>query len=120
MTGVLKNLKERKPSVRGVLADRIGSTMGGGDAGCYALEGIGNIFMPETMDITLIDEAVKVDDDSEFREVKLLAGMEGVLAGSSSGAALAAARTIMERGAKGSIVVILPDRGDRYFSKNLI
>ena len=119
ITGVLRYLKERNPAIWGVLADPIGSTMGGGEAGCYAIEGIGNTFMPETMNILLIDEVIKVDDGGALEEVRLLALREGVLAGSSSGAALQAVRLLIESGARGNIVVILPDRGDRYFSKNL-
>ena len=118
-SGVLNYIKERKPSVKGVLADPVGSTMGGGEPGCYAIEGIGNTFMPETMDISLVDEVVKVNDEGALAEVRLLAAKEGVLAGSSSGAALSAARMLIANGASGNIVVILPDRGDRYFSKQL-
>jgi cysteine synthase A len=118
-TGVLRYLKERDPAVKGILADPIGSTMGGGEAGCYAIEGIGNTFMPETMDPSLVDGVVKVDDDGAFSEVRKLAAREGVLAGSSSGAALRAVRIWTEQGGAGAIVVILPDRGDRYFSKQL-
>jgi cysteine synthase A len=103
-----------------VLADPIGSTMGGGEPGCYAIEGIGNTFMPGTMDMSLIDEVIKIRDDEAIKEVRLLAECEGILAGSSSGAALAAARKVAGRVNPGNIVVILPDRGDRYFSKHLL
>lgn len=120
ITGVLKYLKERNSAIMGVLADPIGSTMGGGEAGCYAIEGIGNTFMPETMDMSLIDKVIKVDDCGAFEEVRLLAAREGVLAGSSSGAALRAARILSGSIARGYVVIILPDRGDRYFSKNLL
>jgi cysteine synthase A len=119
-TGVMKYIKERDPSVKGVLADPVGSTMGGGEPGCYAIEGIGNTFMPETMDPSLVDKVIKVDDGGAFSEVRLLAAKEGVLAGSSSGAALRAARILAGEGAAGNVVVVLPDRGDRYFSKNLL
>lgn len=120
LSGIAKYLKEKIPSLRCVMADPYGSTMGGGEAGCYAIEGIGNTFMPETMDMELVDEVVKIHDDQALEEVRLLAAKEGILAGSSSGAALAAARETAARAAKGShIVVVLPDRGDRYFSKQL-
>jgi cysteine synthase A len=119
ITGVLRYLKERLPRLIGVLADPYGSTMGGGVAGCYSIEGIGNTFMPKTYDASLIDEVIKVSDKEAISEVRLLARKEGILAGTSSGAALAAARKLSERIEKGNIVVILPDRGDRYFSKDL-
>ncbi|HWR24468.1 MAG TPA: cysteine synthase family protein [Feifaniaceae bacterium] len=119
-TGVLRYLKERVPNVKGVLADPYGSTMGGGEPGCYAIEGIGNTFMPDTMDMELVDQVIKVADEAALREVRLLAAREGVFAGSSSGAAVAAVRALVETGVSGNIAVILPDRGDRYFSKNLL
>lgn len=119
-TGILRYLKERIPNVKGVLADPYGSTMGGGEPGCYAIEGIGNTFMPDTMDMKLVDQVIKVTDEAALREVRLLAAREGIFAGSSSGAAIAAARTLIETGVSANIVVILPDRGDRYFSKNLL
>jgi len=119
ISGVMKYLKERDPQVKGILADPVGSTMGGGLPGCYSIEGIGNTFMPETMDNSLIDEVIKVNDFQALQEVKLLAGKEGVLAGTSSGAALYAARVIAERVQAANIVVLLPDRGDRYISKNI-
>ncbi len=119
-TGVLRYLKERVPKVRGVLADPYGSTMGGGEQGCYAIEGIGNTFMPDTMDMKLVDQVIKVTDEAALREVRLLAAREGIFAGSSSGAAIAAVRALIGTGVSGNIAVILPDRGDRYFSKNLL
>ena len=93
--------------------------MGGGEEGCYAIEGIGNTFLPETFDSTLIDQVIKVNDEDSIREVRLLARKEGVLAGTSSGAALSAARQLAATVSGKNIVVILPDRGDRYLSKNL-
>lgn len=120
LTGVAKYLKEKVSSVKIVMADPYGSTMGGGEAGCYAIEGIGNSFMPETMDMALVDDVIKIQDQEALAEVRLLAAKEGILAGSSSGAALTAVRKITARAPEGSnIVVVLPDRGDRYFSKHL-
>ncbi|MDR3643820.1 MAG: cysteine synthase family protein [Clostridia bacterium] len=120
LTGVARYIKEKKPSVKCVMVDPLGSTMGGGEPGCYAIEGIGNTFMPETMDMSLVDEVIKVRDIEAVGETRLLAAHEGILAGSSSGAALAAARKVAEKISSGNIVVILPDRGDRYFSKHLL
>ena len=118
-TGVLRYLKEQDPAVRGILADPVGSTMGGGEHGDYNIEGIGNDFIADTMDMSLVDDVIKIDDDDAFTGARELALKEGIFAGSSSGAALSAAKKLALRGAKGNIVIILPDRGDRYFSKDL-
>lgn len=118
-TGVVRYLKERSPDIQGVLADPVGSTMGGGEHGDYDIEGIGNDFIADTMDMSLVDMVVKITDDDAFYGARLLAKKEGIFAGSSSGAALIAAKKLIDSGAKGNIVVIFPDRGDRYFTKNL-
>ena len=118
-TGIVRFLKEQNPAVQGVLADPVGSTMGGGEHGDYDIEGIGNDFIPDTMDMSLVDQVVKITDNEAFRAVRVLARREGVFAGSSSGGALAAAKKLIEGGARGNIVVVFPDRGDRYFSKGL-
>lgn len=119
-SGALRYLKENIEGVKGILADPIGSTIGGGTEGCYKIEGIGNNFIPETMDMNLVDEVVKVDDEEAFNSARLLAQKEGVIVGSSSGAALSAAIKFIEKIDSGNVVVILPDRGDRYFSTNLL
>ena len=118
-SGVVKYLKEKNRNIVGVLADPVGSTMGGGEHGDYDIEGIGNDFIADTMDMTLVDKVVKMTDSEAFEEARELARAEGIFAGSSSGAALAAAKKLIADGAKGNIVVIFPDRGDRYFTKNL-
>ncbi len=118
-TGVVKYLKEKNPNIKGVLADPVGSTMGGGEHGDYDIEGIGNDFIADTMDMSLVDKVVKITDDDAFRGARLLAKKEGIFAGSSSGAAFTAAQKLIESGARGNVVVIFPDRGDRYFSKHL-
>ncbi len=118
-SGVVKYLKEQNPKIKAILADPIGSTMGGGEHGDYNIEGIGNDFIADTMDMSLVDEVIKVDDNGAFSGSRELAKKEGILAGSSSGAAFSAAKKLIAKGAKGNVVIILPDRGDRYFSKNL-
>ncbi|MBP5462169.1 MAG: cysteine synthase family protein [Lachnospiraceae bacterium] len=118
-SGITRYLKEQKPSVRGVLADPVGSTIGGGEHADYDIEGIGNDFIAKTMDMSLVDEVIKVTDAEAFATVKELARREGVLAGSSSGAALTAALKLAARIDNGSIVTVFPDRGDRYISKGL-
>ncbi len=118
-SGVVKYLKEKNGKVVGVLADPVGSTMGGGEHGDYDIEGIGNDFIADTMDMSLVDKVVKMTDEEAFEGARELAKKEGIIAGSSSGAALAAAKKLIADGAAGNIVIILPDRGDRYFTKNL-
>ena len=118
-SGTVRYLKEQNPAVKGVLADPVGSTIGGGEHGDYDIEGIGNDFIPETMDTSLVDTVVKITDTDAYEGARELAAKEGIFAGSSSGAALAAAKKLIESGARGNVVIILPDRGDRYFSKNL-
>ena len=118
-TGILRYLKERDPKIRGILADPVGSTMGGGEHSDYNIEGIGNDFIADTMDMALVDDVIKVTDDEAFETARLLAKTEGIFAGSSSGAAMAAVRKLTERISSGNIVTVFPDRGDRYFSTGL-
>ena len=118
-SGVVRYLKERNPDIRGILADPVGSTMGGSEHGDYDIEGIGNDFIADTMDMTLVDRVIKVTDIEAFDMARQAAAKEGIFAGSSSGAALAAALKLVRDGAQGTIVTIFPDRGDRYFSKGL-
>ena len=118
-TGILRYLKERDPQIRGILADPVGSTMGGGEHSDYNIEGIGNDFIADTMDMSLVDDVIKVTDDEAFETARLLAKTEGIFAGSSSGAAMAAVRKLTERVSSGNIVTVFPDRGDRYFSTGL-
>jgi len=118
-TGIARYLKEQKPNIKAILADPIGSTMGGGEHGDYNIEGIGNDFIADTMDMSLVDDVIKISDDEAFLETRLLARNEGIIAGSSSGANLAAIRKLASRIKSGTIVTVLPDRGERYLSKNL-
>ena len=118
-TGILRYIKERVPDAKGVLADPVGSTMGGGEHSDYNIEGIGNDFIAETMDMSLVDKVIKINDKEAFDTARLLAKSEGIIAGSSSGAAMAAVVKLIESGAKGNIVTVFPDRGDRYFSTGL-
>ena len=118
-TGILRYLKEHNPQIRGILADPVGSTMGGGEHSDYNIEGIGNDFIADTMDMSLVDDVIKVTDDEAFATARLLAKTEGIFAGSSSGAAMAAVLKLTERVGSGNIVTVFPDRGDRYFSTGL-
>lgn len=117
-SGIVGYLKNMNPKVQGVLADPVGSLIGGGEKHEYKIEGIGNDFIADTMDMSLVDRVIKVTDDEAIAESRRLASHEGIFAGSSSGAALAAVRKLAED-AEGNIVTVLPDRGDRYFSEHL-
>lgn len=123
-TGIVKYLKEKNPAIKAVLADPEGSTMGGGEHHDYNIEGIGNDFIADTMDINLVDKVIKINDDEAFNGARKLALSEGIIAGSSSGAAFAAANKLAKELEQNdiknqNIVIVLPDRGDRYFSTGL-
>jgi len=118
-SGVVKYLKEKNPKIKGILADPIGSTMGGGEYADYDIEGIGNDFIPATMDMELVDDVIKISDTEAFEGARLLVRKEGMIVGSSSGAAIAGAVKLADKIGEGTIVTLFPDRGDRYFSKNL-
>ncbi|MCR5668006.1 MAG: cysteine synthase family protein [Lachnospiraceae bacterium] len=118
-SGIVKYLKEKNPDIKAVLADPEGSTIGGGEHHDYDIEGIGNDFVADTMDISLVDKVIKITDEEAKRGVRELAKKEGIIAGSSSGAAYIAARKLSEEVGDARIVVVLPDRGDRYFSTGL-
>ena len=89
-SGIMRYLKEKNPKINGILADPVGSTMGGGEHGDYNIEGIGNDFIADTMDMSLVDKVIKITDDGAFGGSRELAKKEGIFAGSSSGGALAA------------------------------
>ena len=118
-SGIMKYLKEKNNRIQGVLADPVGSIIGGGDHADYDIEGIGNDFIADTMDMTFVDQVFKITDDEAFHTARMLAAKEGILAGSSSGAALATALKLAEKVQSGNIVIVFPDRGDRYLSTGL-
>lgn len=118
-SGIARYFKEQNPRIQTILADPEGSTMGGGEAACYNMEGIGNDFIPQTMDINLVDYVIKINDADAFNAASELTRKEGVIVGSSSGAAMAVTLKFAAQISSGNIVTIFPDRGDRYFSKNL-
>ncbi len=119
LTGIVRYLKEQNPSIQAVLADPVGSTIGGGEHADYNIEGIGNDFIADTLDIQLVDSVIKVTDAEAFAGSRTLACKEGIIAGSSSGAAYAAAVKLAGTVHNANIVVVFPDRGDRYFSTGL-
>ncbi|MDO4416454.1 MAG: cysteine synthase family protein [Erysipelotrichaceae bacterium] len=118
-SGICRFLKDKNPEIKGVLADPVGSVIGGGEPGSFEIEGIGNHFIADTMDMSLVDQVIKVSDDEAFTAVKCLAEQEGLLVGSSSGAAFAAVKKLIKTGVTGTIVTVFPDRSDRYLSEGI-
>lgn len=119
-TGVARYLKERLPHVRTVAVEPEGSILQGGEPGPHRTEGIGVEFIPDTLDTSLIDGVHTVYDDDAFTMVHELARREGLLVGSSSGAAFYAAYEETRNAPDGAtIVTIFPDGSDRYLSKDI-
>ncbi len=122
LTGTARYLREHNPDIHVVAVEPAGSpVLSEGKAGPHKIQGIGAGFVPDTLDTSIYDEVITVQDDDAFAEGKRFAGAEGILVGISSGAALKAASVIASRPEnKGkTIVVILPDSGDRYLSTPL-
>jgi len=119
-SGVARFLKEKSPHVYAVAVETQGSTLGGGQPGPHKVEGIGTSFTPKTFDPAVCDEVMMVTDDDAFATVKVLAAQEGVLAGSSGGAAVFAALKVAKKlGAGKRVVTIVPDSAERYLSKKI-
>ncbi len=119
ITGVGRYLKEKKPSVKIVAAEPAASpVLSGGKAGTHGLQGIGAGFVPEVLDTDIYDEVIAVAEGDAYMAGRLLGAREGVLAGISSGAALWAAICVAarEQSAGKSVVVLLPDTGERYLT----
>lgn len=122
ITGVGKYLKEKKADVKVVAVEPYSSpVISEGRAGKHGIQGIGAGFIPETLDVSVIDEVIAVKDEDAFNLGKTVSGAEGFLVGISSGAALWAATEVAKREeSKGkNIIVILPDSGDRYLSTTM-
>lgn len=119
VSGVGKYLKSKNPNIRIVAVEPAGSpVLSEGKAGPHKIQGIGAGFVPDTLDISVCDEIMTVEDDAAFETGREFAKCEGVLVGISSGAALWAAKTLAQRPENSgkTIVVLLPDTGDRYLS----
>ena len=119
-TGVARYMKEHVPGVIAVAIETQGSVLGGGESGPHKVEGIGASFIPATFDASVCDEIIAVNDENAFATVKRLAAEEGVLAGSSGGAAVFAALQIAQRLGPGKrVATIVPDSAERYLSKKI-
>jgi cysteine synthase A len=119
-SGVARFFKEKSPKVFAVAVETQGSILGGGCPGPHKVEGIGASFIPKTFDRSVCDEVMMVTDDDAFAMVKTLAATEGVLAGSSGGAAVFASLKVSEKlGAGKRVVTIIPDSAERYLSKKI-
>jgi len=122
LSGTGRYLKDMDPDVRVIAMEPENSAvLSGGRPGPHAIQGIGGGFIPETLDTTVYDEVITIDDVSCFDRAKQLGRLEGILVGISAGAALEAGVRVAKRpdNRGKTIVVILPDSGDRYYSTKL-
>ena len=122
ITGTGRYLKSMNPAVKVVGMEPAGSpVLSGGKAGAHGLQGIGAGFVPAVLDVDVMDEVVTVTEEDAYAAGRLLARREGILAGISSGAALHAAISVASKpeNAGKTVVVLLPDTGDRYLSTPL-
>jgi len=119
ITGISDIIKKRKPSFRAIAVEPEASpVLSGGKPGPHRIQGIGAGFVPDVLRRDLVDEIIQVKNEDAFETARNLAKQEGILAGISSGAALHAALTVAQRKENNgkTIVVILPDTGERYLS----
>ena len=122
LTGVGEYLKSKKPDIKVVAMEPASSpVLSQGKAGAHKIQGIGAGFVPDVLNTKIYDEILTVENDDAFATAKLLAKKEGVLVGISSGAALSAAIELAKRPENEgkTIVTLLPDSGDRYYSTAL-
>lgn len=122
VTGVGEYLKEKKADIKIIAVEPAGSpVLSGGQAGPHGLQGIGAGFVPKILNTEIYDEVLTVENDEAYKASRLLTKTEGILTGISSGAALHAGMILAKRpeNAGKTIVVLLPDSGDRYYSTPL-
>ncbi|MCA1039027.1 cysteine synthase family protein [Bacillus infantis] len=118
--GTARYLREQNPDIKTVIVEPEGSILNGGESGPHKTEGIGMEFLPDYMDEAYFSSIHTVLDEDAFRRVKEAAEKEGLLVGSSSGAALhAALAEAREAGPGTNIVMIFPDSSERYLSKKI-
>ncbi|MEK5148044.1 MULTISPECIES: PLP-dependent cysteine synthase family protein [Psychrobacillus] len=113
-------LKKQKESIKTVIVEPVGSILNGGESGSHVTEGIGMEFLPDFMDTSYFNAIHTVTDEDAFQQLRALSKKEGLLVGSSSGAAFQAALKEAEIAKEGShIVTIFPDSSERYLSQNV-
>jgi len=122
ITGVGRYLKEKNPAVQIIAVEPANSpVLSGGEAGSHGLQGIGAGFVPSVLDTSVYDEVFPVTEEDACAAARALAQQEGILAGISSGAALHTALQVVSRPENNgkTVVVLLPDTGERYLSSPL-
>ncbi len=120
ITGVGEFLKEKNPNIQVVAIEPAGSPLlSGGQAGPHGLQGIGANFVPKVLNTEIYDRVIPVTEEQAFEAARFLGKTEGILVGISSGAALHGAYLLAEENPGKTIVVFLPDTGDRYLSTDL-
>lgn len=122
ITGTGEGLRAHKPELKIVAVEPAASAvLSGGKPGPHKLQGIGAGFIPKVLNMEILDEIIKVENDDAYEAARAVAKLDGVLVGISSGAALVAARELASRPENEgkNIVVILPDTGERYLSTDL-
>ncbi|MDZ4131617.1 MAG: pyridoxal-phosphate dependent enzyme, partial [Dethiobacteria bacterium] len=122
ITGVTQVLKQRKPQFKAIAVEPARSpVLSGGEKGPHKIQGIGAGFVPDVLDVSLIDEIIQVDDEDAAKTARRLAKEEGIFVGISSGAATYAALKAAARPENTGklIVVIMPSTGERYLSSGL-
>lgn len=122
ISGTGKFLKEQNPNIKIIAVEPKNSPLlSEGRSGSHGLQGIGANFVPDTLDKNVLDEIITVTEEDAFNSARLMARLEGILVGISSGAALYAATEVAKRPEMQgkTIVVLLPDTGERYMSTDL-
>ena len=117
LSGVGEFLKEKNPAIRVVAVEPDSSpVLSEGIAGPHKIQGIGAGFIPDTLNTKIYDEVIRITNDEAYNTAKEIARTEGLLVGISSGAATEAAKKLAEKNPGKTIVVLLPDTGERYLS----
>ncbi|MBW2601475.1 MAG: cysteine synthase A [Deltaproteobacteria bacterium] len=122
ITGVSEVIKERKPSFKAIAVEPQDSpVLSGGNPGPHKIQGIGAGFVPDILNVNIIDDVVKVTNENAFSTARQLSKQEGILCGISSGAAVWAALEVAKRSENTGkqIVVVIPSTGERYISTDL-